>query len=632
VWSTISQHERQSLLRSSTITVDKTSSLLSSLLSGKSHDIPPPPRLSLLEESRLKEAKRTLGHVFSSLQDTRDIHVKMQTVITQQRLLGLEIPDDMGGCGGSPYFHGRVLTFLASADDRGEWIHRIMVPNSLGPAQLIMKYGTPEQKTEYLPKIARGELIPCFGLTGPWNGSDAGAIRDEAKIIQRGETDYLVISCEKRWITLSPEAHLLGLAVRINGKISLVMIDRTRLTPEENQRITIRRHSPIGSHFPNGHIVISDLEIPLETSLIGGSSQIGNGWVMLMECLQHGRGISLPSVSDGGSRHVMWHTLFYSLTRRQFGQCLWNIPAVQSMIADMTMRVFLGHILVTYYHALLQHDQEHSSALTAVMKWVMTTWHREVVMMGMDIFAGKGITLGPKNPIARYYLNSPIPITVEGSNTLTQHVIIPVQSLFEHHDDLRKIVFSLETNDIRLFYSTIGSIATSIGTNIVKTLTSSSVSDKQSARLALSAYVALLYGTNLRKRQDVCGRLGQHIAGCVVLTSLDWYKKHNDIPPFIAHLCENFILRWFFHSHGSRSMMYHEVPHDVRNMAQLFLDHEYRSHVLEQDLFLDSHSEATGPLLQVRDLWRDTTLTPEQFSESIIPVELQRQVIDVDSL
>ena len=614
------------------MTVEKTSSLLSSLLSGVSHRIPPQPRLSILEESRLNEAKRTLGDVFSSSHDTRQLNIKMQTLIAQQRLLGLEIPDDMGGCGGSPYFHGRVLSFLASADHRGDWIHRIMVPNSLGPAQLIMKYGTPEQKSEYLPKIARGDLIPCFGLTGPWNGSDAGAIRDEAKIVERGGKTYLCLSCEKRWITLSPEAHLLGLAVRINGKISLVMIDRTKLTLEENQRIVIKRHSPIGSHFPNGHILISDLEIPLETSLIGGSSQVGNGWIMLMECLQHGRGISLPSVSDGGSRHIMWHTLFYSLTRRQFGECLWNIPAVQSIIADMTMRVFLGHVLVTYYHALLQHEQEHSSALTAIMKWVMTTWHREVVLMGMDIFAGKGITLGPKNPIARYYLNAPIPITVEGSNTLTQHVIIPVQSLFEHHDDFRKIVYSLETNDVRLFYSTVGHIVTSIGKNVIKTLVSSSKSEKQSGRLALSAYMALVYGKNLRKRQDVCGRLGQDIAGCVVLASLDWYTKHNEMPPFLVRLCENFISRWFFHPHGSRSMMYHETPHDVRNMARLFLDHEYRGHVLEQDLFLDPGSEATGPLLRVRDLWRDTTLTPEAFSASMIPVELQRQVIDVDSL
>lgn len=562
----------------------------------------------------------------------------VSSYIGKEKLYGLEIPTEYGGIGGSPRLHARLITFLASLDRTGSWIHRVMVPNSLGPSQLLLKYGTDEQKKKYLPKIASGELIPCFGLTGPWNGSDAGSFDDSATISPDGQT--LNITCEKRWITLSPEAHLLGLALRVDGKITLVMIDRTTLSPNEQKKISVRSHSPIGSQFPNGHIRIHNLNVPLNSSIIGGSDKIGHGWVMLMECLSHGRGISLPSVSDGGSRHLLWHTLMYTLTRQQFGQPLLNIPAVQSMVADMTLRAFLGHVLIEFYHSCLEDNNEDSSALSAVMKWVMTTWHREIVLNGMDIFAGKGITQGLKNPIAHYYLSNPIPITVEGSNTLTQHVIIPIQTLFEHHPVFRNILHGLESNDPKAFYTSILDMIHTVTRHTFFSVFGSHT-QRRLSQTALFGSLSLLYGQHLRHRQDLSGRLGRYISGSVVLSALEWYE-HRDIQhhtgvfpkkrrDMYKHMYA-FVDRYFFHTHGSRSMMYHHPLRDVHETAVFFLDPKHLSTILEKDLSLDHYHPTTRPYVKIRDLWCQSGDTDDlkTFSSSI-PKDLQREIIDVDS-
>lgn len=174
-------------------------------------------------------------------------------------------------------------------------------------------------------------------------------------------------------------------------------------------------------------------------------SEEGGG--MLMECFQQGRGISLPSVDDGTNAWILWKTVFYALTRRQFSRPL--IGAVQSIIADMTIRV--GRLLCDIYHSA----NNESSAFSALMKFVLTDFSRDVVMRGMDIFAGNGITIGSMNPIAHYYIQNPIGITVEGSNPVTRHLIIPIQSLFEHHISLREILKTLEDESPTAFYASV---------------------------------------------------------------------------------------------------------------------------------------------------------------------------------
>lgn len=565
----------------------------------------------------------------------------------KEKIYGLEIPPEHGGLGTSSYLHSLFLQYLVTVDRNANWIHRIMVPNSLGPAQLLLKYGTSQQKSTYLPKLASGEITPCFGLTGPFNGSDAAAFpKDEnAEIfVNDDNTEYLRFSCHKRWITLSPISDLLGLAIRIQGKISLVLVDLKTLSPEQRCRITIKKHQPIGSSFPNGEIVIKDLEIPVDC-VIGGKENIGQGWKMLMECLHHGRGISLPSISDGGSRSILWHTLWYSLVRNQFQQPLFEIPAVKSSIADMTVRVFLGKVVNEFYHALLQHSasgsgsHEGSGAMSAVMKWVTTTWHREVMLNGMDIFAGRGITLGPRNPIAHYYLQNPIPITVEGSNPLTLHVIIPMQTIFEHISLFQETAEALEKNDSLFFYKTVGKIGWSIQRNIGKFLIGSYL-ERKTAYTILLAYYSLLQGKSLRSNQALSGTLGRAITGCVVLHALEWYHIHNThkaCPKEKLNLEEIFLVAFqftndyfFSKQHTPRTMMHSFDPETVHATASFFLRSPQHLRFLEEDIDLSKH---TNPCFhQTRDLWVEIgSKADTKTFYSSLPRDLQKEMVTVDA-
>jgi alkylation response protein AidB-like acyl-CoA dehydrogenase len=544
----------------------------------------------------------------------------------EEKIYGMEIPVAHGGLGISTYLHSMFLRYLVTVDKEADWIHRIMVPNSLGPAQLLMKYGTPSQKEEYLPKLANGDMTPCFGLTGPFNGSDAAAFPVHENAIRIH--DKIRFSCHKRWITLSPIAQLLGLAIRIDGKISLVLVDMTRLSEQQRSSIIIRKHHPIGSSFPNGEIVIQDLEIPVSW-VIGGEAMIGHGWKMLMECLHHGRGVSLPSISDGASSAVLWNTLWYTLVRNQFGQPLLTLPAVNSMVADMTIRVYLGRVLQNFYHALLQDatNNNTSSALSAIMKWVMTHFHREVLTHGMDIFAGRGITMGPKNPIAHYYLQNPIPITVEGSNTLTLHLIVPIQTIFEHMSLFSKITDALEKKNPVAFYGAVGDISIDIANNVALSVIGTH-NQQRIAKTILTAYGALIRGKHLRQDQALTGKLGRMITGCVLHTALEWESLQNrPIDPLMHRVCVRFLDEYFFNERGSpRTLMHFEKPSDVRDIAHYFLQPN-NLEILEDCLYYDRDSV----FARVREQWMlNKDKDPSSFFQSLSPNDHQ-DMVRVDS-
>ena len=241
-WKSLNTVEKQALLRSRVSTP-----LLPAFR-------PPPIRLTEAETTLLDTIGQRVGAMKCA--DT------MNDVVKEYRLMGIETPTTFGGMGQSPYFHAKLIQRLATVDRDGNWLHRIMVPNSLGPSQLILQHGTEEQKTKYLSRLSIGEKIPCFGLTGPLNGRDAGAMPESGQLIDGGKT--IRFSCDKRWITLSPISNLLGIAVRIRDKgITLLLVDTDELSKSDRSKITIYSHDPIGSSFPNGYIEIRDLEVPV---------------------------------------------------------------------------------------------------------------------------------------------------------------------------------------------------------------------------------------------------------------------------------------------------------------------------------------------------------------------------------
>lgn len=625
VWATIETHERQALLRA---TPSAGQSFFDGLIQGRLPCFQKyrPVQCSLEEEQLLSKWRQDI----SSSMFERKKDSFLQGYSQQEKWYGLEIPKRWNGLEGSPYFHSRVLRWLATLDKEANWIHRIMVPNSLGPAQLLLKFGTDSQKQTILPFLADGSKIPCFALTGPWNGSDASAIPDKG-VIEKNKDGIpgIRFSCEKRWITLSPIADVFGIAVRVSGHgITLLLLDKTTLSKDDVKKINIERHQPIGSSFPNGYLTIQNLWVPLETHVLGGSSQLGQGWKMLMACLGHGRGISLPSVTTGANAFILWHTLWYSIVRKQFHTPLCEIEGPRRLLNEMIMLWYMSHILQEFYHATLFHN-EPSSAFSAVMKFICTTFHREIVIRSMDLFAGKGISLGPRNPIASFYQQLPIPITVEGSNGLTKNVIIPIQSLFEHHSFLSSITQSLEKDSASEFYRIAGK---GIGDGMFHLIQSpwSSVS-----RRVCFQYYCMLYGQKLRKRQDLSETLSDRIMYDLMTYVLQWASTHYSFVPKEFHdACQTYQRRIFlersFHSQSS-SLLSSPSP----SWASHLLHHPLWYGWIKKDF--SPHSALSSPYQEIEKLWWKRESSTQVSSTSLnefsqgLSLSLQRQMIDVDS-
>lgn len=582
-WTSLNQIEKQALLRPTFTPF-----------------LPPSSAKSLHPVSLNKHEDRLLGAICNDI-DVDDPYT-MKRVIREYKIMGIETPIQNGGMGQSPYFHSKLIQRLATMDRDGNWLHQIMVPNSLGPSQLIIQHGTQDQKEKYLSALADGTKTPCFALTGPYNGSDAGAIPETGVIV---DGEKIRFSCEKRWITLSPISNLLGVAVRVRDVgITLLLID---LDEVDVDKIRIYRHYPIGSSFPNGYIQISDLEVPINTAVIGGKNGLGQGWKMLMNCLQHGRGISLPSAALGGTSSVLWHSLFYSSVRQQFKNRLIDIYGVQRMLSEIVLRWYMSHTLNEFYHALVARGH-HSSSLSAIMKWTLTSMHREAVLNGMDIFGGKGITMGPKNPIAHFYLQNPISITVEGTNCLTQHVIVPVQSIFEHHPYFLQIVNSLEKDDARAFYSGVGHILLDITTSILKF-----PFRRSSSSLSLYQYRCLVEGARLRTRQDLCRTLANLTVAHVMTEAIEW-KFHDNSYPLLKSLLLRFVQeRWL-----EEKMVVSLSVEEAGYLSRCVLQNRGLMDILESDIV-----EKDPVLLRVCDFWR-------QQGHFDVPPNLHEEVISVD--
>ena len=371
--------------------------------------------------------------------ELNDLPADVWDYIKRERFLGMVIPKEYGGLGFSAMAHSEVVTKLATRSVSGAV--SVMVPNSLGPAELLLHYGTQEQKDYYLPRLAVGEELPCFALTGPSAGSDAGAMPDVG-IVCMGEHNGeqvlgMRVSWEKRYITLGPVATLLGLAFKAYDPEKLLGDTEDvgitcALIPTSTPGVEIgRRHFPLNQAFMNGPNSGTDVFIPMDR-VIGGQPMVGQGWRMLMESLSVGRGISLPSNGVASGKSVSRFVGAYSRVRKQFNLPIGKFEGIEEALgrtAGLTYTMDAGRRLTC---AALDNGEK-PSVVSAILKYYNTESMRTVINDGMDIIGGKGICMGPNNFLGRSYQAIPVGITVEGANILTRSLIIFGQGAIRCH-------------------------------------------------------------------------------------------------------------------------------------------------------------------------------------------------------
>ena len=375
----------------------------------------------------------------------RDLPPEVWAYIKRNGFFGMIIPKRYGGLEFSAQGHSAVIMKLASRSVTAAVT--VMVPNSLGPAELLLHYGTEAQKNHYLPRLARGEEIPCFALTSPEAGSDASGMPDRG-IVCRAEFDGrkdvlgVRVTWEKRYITLGPVATVLGLAFKLYDPERLLGGEVERgitlaLIPTNTPGVIIgERHNPLDIPFQNGPNRGTDVFIPMDW-LIGGADRIGQGWRMLMERLAVGRGISLPALSTGSGKLACRATGGYARIRKQFKLPIGRFEGIEELLARTAAQTYLmdGARLLT----LCALDQgEEPAVVSAILKYQLTERMRRIVNDAMDIHGGSGICLGPRNVLGRAYQALPISITVEGANVLTRSLIIYGQGAVRCHPYLFK--------------------------------------------------------------------------------------------------------------------------------------------------------------------------------------------------
>ncbi len=385
--------------------------------------------------------------------ERRDLSPESWAFIKKEKFLGMIIPKEYGGLGFSALAHSEVLSKLTSRSTA--LCITVMVPNSLGPAELLMHYGTEAQKRHYLPLLARGEEIPCFALTEPNAGSDAGSLQATG-VVFRGEDGklYLRLNWNKRWITLAAISTVLGLAFRMRdpdnllgkGKGADLGITCALIPTRTPGVVADRRHDPLGVPFYNCPTQGHDVVVPVE-AIIGGLENAGKGWKMLMESLAAGRGISLPAQATGGAKFVTRVASAHASVRKQFGVAIGKFEGVAEPLARMGGWTYLMEAGRRYTLGAIDQGAK-PPVVTAIAKYNYTELSRKIVNDGMDILGGQAISRGRHNLLAHAYFTVPVGITVEGANILTRTLIIFGQGALRAHPYAFKEVDAVERNDL----------------------------------------------------------------------------------------------------------------------------------------------------------------------------------------
>lgn len=400
----------------------------------------PSEQLTAGEQAFLEERVAELCGMLDdfAIDEAHDLPAEVWNYLRKHRFFGMIIPRAYGGLEFSHAAHAAVVTRIASVNLAAAVT--VMVPNSLGPAELLVRYGTEAQKNHYLPRLSRSEDLPCFALTSPYAGSDAAAIPDIGLLTQRewngAMTEGFALTFFKRYITLAPIATVVGLAfnaVDMNRPAGLQELGITcALIPVPHPGLRIgARHRPMNGAFMNGPVQGEDVFIPLDW-VIGGSQNVGKGWRMLMECLAAGRAISLPALGAALQQTSLYVANGYARLRNQFGLPIQRFHNIAAPLAEMATELYATDSARRLTTSLLDQGEQPSVA-GAILKYHLTEAGRRAINHGMDILGGKAISAGPSNLLSIAYRHAPIAITVEGANILTRALIIFGQGALRCH-------------------------------------------------------------------------------------------------------------------------------------------------------------------------------------------------------
>ena len=533
----------------------------------------PAPKLSPEERAFLDGPTETLCRMIDDwhiTQEDRDLPPEVWSYIKDNGFFSMIIPKQYGGLAFSALAHSSVVLKISSRSITAAVT--IMVPNSLGPAELLLRYGTDEQKNHYLPRLATGEEVPCFALTSPEAGSDAAAMTDSGVICKgdfNGEKDILGIrlNWEKRYITLGPVATVLGLAFKLydpahllGGKEELGIT--CALIPTDTPGVEIgNRHFPLNQAFMNGPNRGKDVFIPLDW-IIGGEKRAGQGWRMLMECLAAGRSISLPALSTGAGKLVSRATGAYARVRKQFKTPIGRFEGVEEALARVAGLTYMMDAARTLTAAAVDLG-ESPSVVSAVVKYHLTESMRTVVNDAMDIHGGNGICMGPKNLMGRVYQSIPIGITVEGANILTRSLIIFGQGAIRCHPYVFREMRAVAENDAaefdRAFSGHVGFTISNAARSLWLGLSGARLAPspvrgpsrrcyqqltRMSAVFALASDISLLVlGGSLKRREKLSGRLADmlsylYLASAALKRFEDQNRPAEDLP-LLYWVCEH---------------------------------------------------------------------------------------------
>jgi len=483
--------------------------------------------------------------------EDRDFSEEIWKMCKSQGFFGLIIPKQYGGKGFSAHAHSQVVQKISTRSS--SLAGTVTVPNSLGPGELLMRYGSEEQKNYFLPRLAKGELIPCFGLTAPHSGSDAASMAEAyGEVVERDGKLGVVASFNKRYITLAPVAGVVGLAFNLKDPKGLL-----KGTGSEGITIALlerdhpglhmgRRHDPLVAAFMNGTVTGEDVFIPMD-KLIGGQERCGFGWNMLMDCLAEGRSVSLPASAVGGAKLAVNAVGAYSRIRKQFRVPIAEMGGVQEALGRIASEAFvLTSAQMLINSMLAQHEQP--AVLSAIMKSQTTHRSRLVVNDAMDVMGGAGICRGPNNHVGNGYMGLPIAITVEGANILTRSMITFGQGLNRAHPNLIYMVNAIEKgDDVKGFATHVKGFLAHLTANVGRSLSRSVLARPKAAgkskgdlsayyeaqlgrlasNFAVSADLALVLGGKLKFEEMLSGRFADALGTLYLGYSCLWFYNQN---------------------------------------------------------------------------------------------------------
>ena len=515
-----------------------------------------PNRLSAAEQAFLDKEVTTLCAMLDdfAIDQAGDLPAEVWAYLRKHRFFGMIIPEAHGGLGFSHYAHATVVTRIASLNISAAVT--VMVPNSLGPAELLLRYGTDAQKQHYLPRLADGRDLPCFGLTSPYAGSDAASIPDRGLLVEREFEGRVVrgfsLNFSKRYITLAPVATVVGLAFNAideslpEGQRELGITCALIPVPQPGMDIG-RRHRPMDAAFMNGPIEGHEVFIPMDW-VIGGEARVGQGWRMLMECLAAGRAISLPALGSAMQQTALFVANGYGQVREQFGLPIGRFDAIAGVIAGMACELYATDAARRYTATVLDHGEQPSVA-SAILKVHLTEAGRRAVNHGMDILGGKGIIQGPSNLLSVAYRGAPIAITVEGANILTRSLIIFGQGAVRCHPYVMKEMQAVRDDDaqalgealighgghvLRNFWHSIAG-APLLGTPPAGLEKEARLIARLSSQYALTCDLAMgLLGGKLKRMELLSARLGDVLAHLYMASACAWryaMEKDGDMLP-----------------------------------------------------------------------------------------------------